>query len=493
MRIGVARLWHEANSFTAATTGREAFRAREWLRGTDVAALHAGAATEIGGALAWAEAHGDAALVFSRSASAPPGGPVEQAVLDDFLDEVIGDPVFDAADGLYLSLHGACLGTDNLAPEASLLEGLRQRFPELPIAASFDLHACLGPRVAAALNAATVYRSYPHVDMEAAAARALDMLAAMIVSGRRACVTLRTIGRVLPSFNMRTDGGGPMAEAEDFARALEEEHRAAAPAGAIFAAYPYGSFAYADVETADAGAVVTSEDRQAGAAAAEALAAFLFERRAAFRPALPSAAECLAAQPWAGGRRVAILEPADNPLSGGLGDTPGLFAAALAAGVPQGTIFAFFCDPAAVAVARTAGPGARLDLALGGRRDRRFGAPVACEAEVLRLTEGRFRNAGPMERGLPVDLGPTAVLGVGPLRVIVTSGCQAPNDSEYFRLHGIDLDRVPLLLAKAKNHFVAAFAERFDLIRLCDTPGPAMADVSRLPFRRIPPERLSLD
>ena len=351
--------------------------------------------------------------------------------------------------------------------------------------------------MAAALNAATVYRSYPHVDMEAAAARALDMLAAMIVSGRRACVTLRTIGRILPSFNMRTDGGGPMAEAEDFALALEREYGSGLPRGALFAAYPYASFAYADVETADAGALVTGEDRPAGGAASGALAAFLLERRAAFTPYLPAAADCVTARPWlvegAGGRRVAVLEPSDNPLSGGQGDTPGLFAAALAAAVPEGTVFAFFCDPAVVARAHAAGAAARLELALGGQRDQRFGDPVPCEAEVLRLTDGRFRNAGPMERGLPVDLGPTALLRVGPLRVIVTDGCQSPNDINYFRLHDIDLDEVPLLLAKAKNHFVAAFRECFDLILLCDTPGPAMADVSRLPFHRLPPARLSLD
>mgnify|MGYP001793432314 CR=1 FL=1 len=497
MRIGVARLWHEANSFAVIPTGMAAFRAREWVRGAEVPPLYAGTATEIGGALAWAQRRsqeaGRAELIFSRCASAPPGGPVEQAVLDAFMEEVTGDPAFDGVDGIYLSLHGACIGSADSAPEATLAEGLRRRFPDLPIVASFDLHACLSKRVTDTLNAATVYRSYPHVDMDAAACRALDMLAAMIATGRRARVAFRTIGRVLPSFNMRTDAAGPMAEAEAFALARE----AAAPQGEIFAAYPYASFAYADIATADAGAVVTSEDPAAGQAAASAIAGFLFDRRVAFKPQLPQAADCLAGRPWAGGRRVAILEPSDNPLSGGQGDTPGLFAAALAASLatplPDGSVFAFFCDPPVVAAAHAAGRGAKLDVALGGRCDRRFGAPVSCEAEVLRLTDGRFVNAGPMERGLPVDLGPTAVLKVGPLRVIVTSGCQSPNDINYFRLHGIDLGAAPLLLAKAKNHFTAAFKDHFDDILQCETPGPAMADVSQLPFRNLPRERLNLD
>ncbi|GAB4360781.1 MAG: M81 family metallopeptidase [Kiloniellaceae bacterium] len=489
MRIGVARLWHEANSFAAAPTEAAAFHGREWLRGAAVAPFYAGTATEIGGALAWAAARKDVELVFSRCAAAPPGGPVVQGLLDAFTAEVSGDAALDGIDGLYLSLHGACLGTDDPAPEASLLAALRDRFPDLPIAASFDIHACLSRRVTDALNAATVYRTYPHVDMEAAAARALDLLAAMIAGGRRTRVTLRTIGRVLPSFNMRTDAGGPMAEAEALALALEAE----APAEALLAAYPYGSFAYADVESTDAGAVVTAADPGTAAAAAEALAGFLFSMRAAFRPDLPAAAEALAAKPWAGGRRVAVLEPSDNPLSGGQGDTPGLLAAALAAGVPEGSVFAFFCDPGLVGRARPAGEGAGLQVSLGGRVDPRFGDPVAGEATVLRLTDGRFTNAGPMERGLKVDLGPTALLRLGPLQVIVTTSCQSPNDINYFTLHGIDLDRLPLLLAKAKNHFTAAFKDRFDAILQVDTPGPAMADAARLPFRCVPPERLSLD
>lgn len=489
MRIGVARLWHEANSFATAPTEAAAFRSREWLRGDAAPGFYAGTATEIGGALAWAAARGDVDLVFSRCAGAPPGGPVEQAVLDAFTAEVTGDPALDGVDGLYLSLHGACLGTDDPAPEATLLAGLRERFPELPIAASFDIHACLSRRVTDALNAATVYRTYPHVDMDAAAARALELLAAMVESGRRARVTLRTIGRVLPSFNMRTDAGGPMAEAEALALALEAE----VPAGALFAAYPYASFAYADVESTDAGAVVTSEDDGSAEAAAAALAGFLFSKRGAFKPDLPAAADCLAARPWQGGRRVAVLEPSDNPLSGGQGDTPGLFTAALAADVPEGSVFAFFCDPGVVQQARAAGEGAVLRISLGGCRDSRFGDPVACAATVLRLTDGRFSNAGPMERGLKVDLGPTALLRVGPLDVIVTTGCQSPNDINYFTLHGLDLGAVPLLLAKAKNHFTAAFKDRFDAILQVDTPGPAMADTAQLPFRRVPPERLKLD
>ncbi len=76
------------------------------------------------------------------------------------------------------------------------------------------------------------------------------------------------------------------------------------------------------------------------------------------------------------------------------------------------------------------------------------------------------------------------------IEVIVTSACVAPNDPAYFALHGIDPARLGLLCVKAKNHFRAAFAGTFAAILDVDSPGPAALDLARLPFRRVPPERL---
>jgi microcystin degradation protein MlrC len=95
-----------------------------------------------------------------------------------------------------------------------------------------------------------------------------------------------------------------------------------------------------------------------------------------------------------------------------------------------------------------------------------------------------------MERGLPTDLGPTAVLDIQGIEVIVTSACVSPNDAAYFKLHGIELKDLDLLCVKAKNHFRAAFSESFAKIVDADTPGPAALDLDKLPFGRVPPNHL---
>lgn len=189
-----------------------------------------------------------------------------------------------------------------------------------------------------------------------------------------------------------------------------------------------------------------------------------------------------------------MTDPADNPLSGGAADTPSLLHTLLAArrdvasplaALGAGEIaFAYFFDPALVLCARAAGIGARVAVELGGRLDARFGAPVAATATVIKLTDGRFTNSGPMEHGSSVTLGPTAVLAIEGIHVVVTSTVGAANDAAFFALHGIDPEQVRLLCVKAKNHFRAAFAPICAAIIDVDCPGPAAADIAGLSRRQ---------
>lgn len=102
----------------------------------------------------------------------------------------------------------------------------------------------------------------------------------------------------------------------------------------------------------------------------------------------------------------------------------------------------------------------------------------------------------PGGRGPPTDLGPAAVLElageIGGIEVIVTSACVSPNDVVYFALHGIELARLALLCVKTKNHFRAAFADRFSTFIDVDTPSPAALDLRKLPYRRVPNAYLPL-
>lgn len=478
-RLAVARLWHEGNSFSPVPTTLAGFRGREWVSGEAARDFYRGTATEIGAAVAFAETCPEWDVAFLRCAAAPPGGPLLDADFAAIEHDILAGLRAGSWDAVYLSLHGALVTPDRPRPEYDLLRAVRGLLGTTPLAASFDLHANLGAETVGLIDIGVGYKTYPHTDMAETGAKTLRLLAATAAGRLRPAGALVKADAVLTSFNMRTTDG-PMAEIAALARGWE-----ARPG--ILDATVFGGFAYGDSPDAGAAAMVFADGDPdlAGRAAAE-LAGALRQHRARFAVRLPDAAEGLRRALAAPAGLVAVVDPADNPLSGGIGDTPGLLRALLDARPAVPAVFAFLWDPPLVARAHGAGLGATLDVRLGGRITDVFGPPVEASARVLRLTDGRFRNRGPMEANLPVTLGRTALLDVQGVQVVVTETCQSPNDAGYFALHGIDLAATRLLCVKAKNHFRAAFGGLCREIVDIDAPGPASPDLTRYRFRHAP-------
>ncbi len=477
-RLFVARLWYEGNAFCLLPATQADFARREWRRGDEALAAARDTATELAAVCDFIDAQPGWEMVVSRCASALPAGPIEDAVFDAFLAEVLEDLARGGPwDAVYLSLHGAGITARRDAPELELVQALRAALPHTPLAASFDLHANHAPALAQLLTVASGYRTYPHIDMRETAARVLELLRRTVEGEIRPVGVLRNEGLYLSSANMRT-AAGPMAELQAAARAQEQ--------GAVLDVAVFGGFAYANSSNIGASVMAWADgDAAAAQAATDAVYARLQVLAPQFDIPLIPPAEGLA-QALRSPGLVAVTDAADNPLSGGIGDTPELLRALLAAGIGEPTVFASFADAGVVAAAQAAGVGAAIDVQLGGRRTALFGAPVPLRVQVERLTHGRFVNTGPMERGAAVECGDSVVLRQGALRIIVTTHVAPCNDPAFFDLHGIDLAATRLLCVKAKNHFRGAFAERCAAIVDVDVPGPATLDLSRLPLRRRP-------
>jgi microcystin degradation protein MlrC len=481
--LAVARLWYEANSFSPTIADRAAFERREWLSGEAALVASRGTNTELAALEDFKRARPDWAITVLRCASASPSGPMDDDLFTEFHDEVIAGIAARKWDAVYLSLHGACVTTRRVRPELGLIAAVKGLIGDAPLGVSFDLHGNLAPETARYLAYASAYRTYPHVDMRETANRVLDRLATAAEGRLKPVGAVVKIGAMLPSFNMRTEvtheRRGPMAEIQALARALES--------GPVLDVSAFGGFPYADTPDGGGTAMAFADgDAAAAQAAARTLALDMFRRRVEFDVRLPPPAKGIARALAGPPGLVCVTDPADNPYSGGIADTPGLFRALLQARPAVPTVFAFFCDPPLITRAREAGVGAMIDVTLGGRVRPEFGAPVEAQAIVMRFTDGRFVNTGPMETGLSVDLGTTMVLDIDGIQVIVTETCQAANDPAFFALHGVDLDATRLLCVKAKNHFRAAFQSRASLIVDTDSPGPACLDLSRLPYRKLP-------
>jgi microcystin degradation protein MlrC len=476
--IAIARLWFEGNSFTPVPAPRSAFESREWGSGAGHLARYAGTATELGAAGAFLAARPGWQATVLPCIAAQPGGPMTDDALRAWRAEVEAALKAQRFDGVYLSLHGACVSESDPEADATTIARIRSIVGrDVPITASFDFHANMAPEIAEELDGASAYRTYPHIDMDAAAGRALALLERALSGAPRAQGHIAKRPMVLHSFHMRHEGG-PMAEVWAEAAAAER-----AP---ILDASLFGGFAWGDSPYSGPSAMVWAEDAGAARDLAERLADSIASRRARFAVTLPDPATALAQALAARPGLVALLDPADNPLSGGIADTPEMLRVLVAAQLDVPAVFAFLHDPASVAAAQEAGVGATLTRHLGATITEAFGRPVITEVVVERLTSGRFVNEGPMERGAPVNLGPTCVLRAGSLRIICTTLKESAVDPAFFALHGIDLAATRLLANKGKNHFRAAFKDRCVAIVECDAPGPAALDLAGLPFRHVP-------
>ena len=86
-------------------------------------------------------------------------------------------------------LHGAGLTTGDHDPEGTLLALVRRIVgADVPVVATFDLHANVSDADVTLLNGFVGYRTNPHLDMRERGAEAADVLLRLLIGGTRTCL-----------------------------------------------------------------------------------------------------------------------------------------------------------------------------------------------------------------------------------------------------------------------------------------------------------------
>jgi microcystin degradation protein MlrC len=215
-------------------------------------------------------------------------------------------------------------------------------------------------------------------------------------------------------------------------------------------------------------------DRDAGAARETAARLALLLAHGRERGAdvpLPSAVATIARAAAQG--RTLVLDPGDDPGSGGLGDTPELLRAMLACDIAASAI-GVLADRGAVDAAHAAGVGADLVHPLGACFTPIYGPPVTAGLRVVRLLDDMV------------------VLQAGQISLLVSERPR-PAEPALFEAAGIDLGRLRLLAVKGGETTRAAFAHAFPLALAAGCAGPTSHDLSGLPFAYVPAARRAPD
>jgi microcystin degradation protein MlrC len=181
-----------------------------------------------------------------------------------------------------------------------------------------------------------------------------------------------------------------------------------------------------------------------------------------------------------------IADTQDNPGAGGDSNTTGMLRALVRQNA-QSAALGNMVDPKAAKAAHAAGQGAEIEIALGGFSNIPGDSPYEGRFSVETLSDGKLIAKGPFYGGAPLDLGPSACLRIGDVRIVVTSNKAQMADQEMYRFVGIEPTAQKILVNKSSVHFRADFDPIAETILTCTAPGPMPVSPASLPFRNLAP------
>ncbi len=485
MRLLIAMMKHETNTFSPVPTPLARFgHGPGPLYGEAAIGAYRGTGTGLGAYLDLATREG-AEIVLPIAASAPPSGPVEDAAYAEITDRICTAAAEGGFDGIMLDLHGAMVTQSLEDGEGLFLKRLRAIDAKTPIAVSLDMHANLYDEIIANATVITGYRTYPHIDTYETALLAGEILLRAIRGEVRPVMAWGNVP-MLPHV---------MRQGTDDHPNQELQHRCAAMAaeGAL-AASLFTGFPHADITNAGLSAVVVTDgDRGLAERLRDELLDRAWVERGAFvyqiEPLADSVARARAMPaPSAGDGPIVLLDHYDNCASGGTMDTTAVLAEILHQGLEDVAAFAIY-DPEAVQQAIAAGIGAQVTLSIGGKI-----AMPAIPAESPQLTvtgtvktisHGRYRNRGPMARGLRMDMGPSVVLDTGTAEIVLISQHVEPSDLNCLLSLGIDPMQKRYVMLKSRIHWRAGLGKLAKAVVDCAGVGVCTSDYGQLDFKKV--------
>lgn len=485
-----AEFSHESNTFSRCPADYAAFTDRGVRRGEDAIIERGNANTPIAGFLDIGRPAGWR-VIHAISAAAQPSGPVTRDAFDRIACVIVEAAKAHAGkiDGVLLGLHGAMVTEFCEDGEGELLERVRAVLgPDVPIGITLDPHANVTRKMTELANIVVSYKTYPHVDV-----REIGKLAAGILqramAGEIKPVTLRAERPMLEEVNGGRTDIGPMVERIAKARAYEKEP-------GVFAVSVNGAFGNADIEEVGPTVLVTCEgDGERHQAFAEALVDDMWQRRfekvTDFLSVEDAVAEAKSYVATSG--PLIIADYADNPGGGGYGDATGLLKGMIEADL-EDACFGPIVDPEAAAELRKGKPGSTVSVRLGGKVDPEIGGgPLALTGTLVSVSDGAYVGDGPMMGGLRGSWGPSAVLRVGDVEILVTTIRAQMNDLQQFRAFGIDPAAKRVVGLKSMQHFRAAFEPIAGKVIVCDSGALCTPDLSKLPYKRVRRPMFPLD
>jgi len=476
MKILVGGIYHESHSFSNVPTDLEAFKRVLLLTGQECIEQLRDTASEMAGFIEGAERFGYEVIpaVWAWGVSA---GPVRSDTLDYLIGIVKRE--FEKAekvDGILFALHGAMISEQCFDGDGYVLSRFREFAGGTPIVITLDLHANISDLMVEKSDAIVGYDTYPHTDQAERGLEAAEILIRTIRREIRPTMALEKPSLVIVP-NMLVTDDYPMKELLSLAHETESEDN-------VISVSIAGGFAYSDVPEIGPGVlVITDNDSEAARKHARRIAHRFLERKKEFDPQLLDLKNAVKEAIASNSFPVILADIGDNIGAGTPGD--GTFLLQELLEQQAGSAVVIIADEESVGDAIDAGVGNVADLSIGGKCDKCHGDSVKLKCRVRLISDGIFVNRGQMRDGIVENMGRTAVVEYGSVKIILTTIKMPPWNLEQLRSVGISPENEKIIALKSAIAFRAAYGPIAGRIIEVNSPGLSAVDLMQFKYQNI--------
>lgn len=364
-----------------------------------------------------------------------------EETFDHFLEQMIAElQTAMPVDGVYLALHGAMAVRNVPRPEAEIARRFREVVgPDVPIAATFDLHGNEDAEFLQYANFAFVTKRYPHYDAGLQGERSARAIHRVMTGTYRPTTATRK-PPILTATVLQWTGQSPSMDIMERARRWEAREPDAFVS--VFYGYPWS-------DVPDVGAtvhVMTNDDQVLADRIADDMNDFIWRVREDFAvgrfPQPAEAARVVAQAITEGAIPVAVGDHSDRP-----GDATHILKAFENAGIRR-VLYGAISSPHTLEALAAAGAeaGDPFDMEIGGYTPS-GGTPARIRGTIVyRGPWAGYQDAAAVS------------FGDGNL-VFVTPAYTQITDPEAFRVAGIDPADYDVFVVKSRVHFRRGFDE----------------------------------
>src|SRR5215217_3349705 len=222
MRVAIAELKQETNTFVPRPTTLADFDAWHHWFGADVISGSRDTNTEIAGLLDVLES-AEIEPVPLLATFAMSGGTVANTTFQALLDELLaGLREHGPFDGVLLALHGAMVSDGNDDPDGEIIAAVRAAIgSNTPLVVTMDLHANVTRRSVEHADTIVGFRTSPHIDLRETGQRGAEVMVRMLRDGVRPAMAFVKVPMVVPASTHMHHLPGPFKRLMDAAKEAE--------------------------------------------------------------------------------------------------------------------------------------------------------------------------------------------------------------------------------------------------------------------------------